>query len=244
MAALRPVWASLTTSFTPSRPRAFSEPQEVRPERLGFRGSDPQADDLPAALGIGGNGDYGRDRYDPPALALLEVGGVEPDVGPVAGQGSVQELANPFVDILAQLRDGALGDAAQPHSLHQIVDLAGRDAADPSLLNYGDERLLRGLAGLKEARKVAALTQLRHPQVQRAEARVERAVAVAISPGRAPVSPFVPPGTDQAVDIGLHHQLKDSLSNAAQKISLIVLGQKLGQVHVGFGHRGLRVVRG
>ena len=50
--------------------------------------------------------------------------------------------------------------------------------------------------------------------------------------------------TPEAVDIGLHDQLKHGLGDAAQKVALIVLGQKLGQVHVGFGHRGLRKVRG
>jgi hypothetical protein len=52
------------------------------------------------------------------------------------------------------------------------------------------------------------------------------------------------PGADQAVDIGLHDQLKDGLGNASKQITLIVLCQKLGQVHVGLGHRGLRKVRG
>ena len=54
----------------------------------------------------------------------------------------------------------------------------------------------------------------------------------------------MPAGADQAVNIALHDQLKDGLGNAAQEVALIVLGQKLGQVHVGFGHRGLRKVRG
>jgi len=52
------------------------------------------------------------------------------------------------------------------------------------------------------------------------------------------------PGTDQAVDICLHDQLQDSLGDAAQQITLIVLGQKFGQVHVRLGHRGLRKVTG
>ena len=39
-------------------------------------------------------------------------------------------------------------------------------------------------------------------------------------------------------------QLQHGLGNAAQKVALIVLGQKLGQVHVRLGHRGLRMVRG
>ena len=65
-----------------------------------------------------------------------------------------------------------------------------------------------------------------------------------VAPGRALAAAFVPAGADQAFDIGLHDQLKDGRGDAAQEISLIVLCQKLGQVHVGLGHRGLRVVRG
>jgi len=89
---------------------------------------------LPAALGVGGDGDHGGDRHDAAALAHLQVGGVEPQIGPVAGQRAVQELADPFIYVLAELRHRALGDAAQPHRLHQIVDAAGRDTADPGLL--------------------------------------------------------------------------------------------------------------
>ena len=43
-------------------------------------------------------------------------------------------------------------------------------------------------------------------------------------------------GADQALDIGLHDQLKNSLGDGAQKITAILLCQKLGKVHVGFGH--------
>ncbi len=41
-------------------PAGFQRAQEVGPEGLGFRGPDAQTDDLAAALGVGGNGDYGR----------------------------------------------------------------------------------------------------------------------------------------------------------------------------------------
>jgi hypothetical protein len=54
----------------------------------------------------------------------------------------------------------------------------------------------------------------------------------------------MPAGTDQAFHIGLHDQLQDGLGDGAQEVALIVLGQKLGQVHVRLGHRGLRKVRG
>jgi hypothetical protein len=77
--------------------------QELGPEGLRFGRAYAQTDDLAAPFGVRGHGDYGRDRHDPPALAHLQIGGVQPDIGPVAGQRSVQELADPFIDILAQL---------------------------------------------------------------------------------------------------------------------------------------------
>ena len=109
--------------------------QEVRPESFCFRRADTKANDFPAALGIGGHGDYGRNRDDPPALALLEIGGIEPDIGPLPRERAVQELADPLVNILAQLGHRALGDAAQSHGLHKIINASGRDAAaaDPGL---------------------------------------------------------------------------------------------------------------
>ena len=62
--------------------------------------------------------------------------------------------------------------------------------------------------------------------------------------GGATVRQLVAAGADQAFDIGLHDQLQNGLGDDAQEVALIVLGQKLGQVHVGLGHRGLRKVRG
>jgi len=94
-------------------------------------------------------------------------------------------------------------------------------------LDDGDKRLLRGLTGFEEAGKVAALPQLRHTQVQRAQTGVEGAIPIPVAPGRAVAVAFMASGTDQAVNIGLHDQLKDSLSDAAQQVALIVLLQKL-----------------
>lgn len=179
--------------------------EEVHPEGFRFGGADAQSNDFPAALGVRRHGDYGRDGYDPAALALLEVSGVEPEIGPLAGQGAVEELADPLVDVLAQLRDGALRDPAQSHGLHQVIDAAGGHAADPRLLNDGHQRLFRGLSGFEKAGEVAALPQLRHLQVQRAQSGVERALAIAVAPGRALLGPLVPAGADHALDIGLHH---------------------------------------
>ena len=117
-------------------------------------------------------------------------------------------------------------------------------AADPGLLDHGHQRLFRSLARLEEAREATALPQLRHPQVQRAQTGIESALSIPVPPGGPLAAAFMPTGADDAFHIGLHDQLQHRLGDAAQKVALIVLGQKLGQVHVRLGHRGLRMVRG
>ena len=57
-----------------------------------------KADDLPLALGVGGHGDYRRDRDDPAALALLEVGRIQPEIGPVPDERAVEEGAAAVVE--------------------------------------------------------------------------------------------------------------------------------------------------
>ena len=73
-----------------------------------------ETDDFALAFGVGGHGDYGRHRDDPAALALLEVSRVQPEIGPFAGERSVEEGTDAVVDLLAQLANGALADPGQP----------------------------------------------------------------------------------------------------------------------------------
>src|SRR5512134_4094522 len=70
--------------------------------------------------------------------------------------------------VLAQLADRGLGDAGHAHRLHQVVDPAGRDAADPGFLDDRYQRLLHRPARLQKAGKVRSLAQLRDAQVERA----------------------------------------------------------------------------
>ena len=63
----------------PTKAPGTQGPQELGPEGLGFGRADAQADDLPAALDVRGNGDYRRDWHDAAALAHLEVSGVQPE---------------------------------------------------------------------------------------------------------------------------------------------------------------------
>ena len=125
------------------------------PERLGFGRADVQAHDLAPALGVHGHSDYGRHAHDPPALALLEVGRVQPEIRPLARERAVEEGVHALVDVAAQLADRALADARQPHRLHEVIDLACGHAADPGFLDHRDERTLGGLPRLQEGRDLS-----------------------------------------------------------------------------------------
>ena len=106
-----------------------------------------------------------------------------------------------------------------------------------------DKRQL-SFARLQEAGEIAALPQLWHLQVQCAQTGIERALSIPVSPGRALICPLMLAGADRAFNVGLHDQLQYGLGDGAKKIAAVLLCQKLGKVHVGFGHRGLRMVRG
>ena len=54
-----------------------------------------QLDDLALAVGVHRHSDYRRHRDDPAALALLEVGRVQPQIRPLAEQRTVKERMNP-----------------------------------------------------------------------------------------------------------------------------------------------------
>ena len=196
-----------------------------------------QADDLPLAVGVHRDSNYRRDRHHPAALALLQVCRIEPQIRPFAGQRTIQERVHPLVDVLAELRDLAFADPRQPHGLHQIVDPPGRDAADPRLLDHRDKRLLGRLPGLAERREVGALPEFGETQLQRAEAGIQGAIAVAVPPGRALGAALVATGADHTVNIGLHQDLQHRLRYGSQKIAFADLLEQVGQWHSLVCHR-------
>ncbi len=212
--------------------------EEARPEGLGLGRADLEADDLAPAVGIDRHGDYRGHRDDPPAFALLEIGGVKPEIGPRALERAVEEGQDPLVDVLAELRDLALGDPRQTHGLHEVVDAPGRDATDPGLLDHRDQSFLGHLAGLEERREVAALAELGDAQLERAQARVEAAVAVAVAVVQPVGRALVARRADHAFDVGLHQDLQHGLGHGAQKVALTGLLHELGQCHPLLGHRG------
>ena len=83
--------------------------EKARPEGLGFRGADAKTDDLASSFGCDRHGDDCRDRDDAAAIADLEIGGVEPQIWPLAVDRPVEESVDPLVDVFAQLRSRPSG---------------------------------------------------------------------------------------------------------------------------------------
>ncbi len=98
--------------------------QEVGPEGFGLAGADCDAEYFAAPVAVHAHRDDHRHRYDTAVLAYLHVGGVEPHIGPVALDRSMQKGLHAFIDLGTQPRDLAFGDAGAAHGLHQVIDAA------------------------------------------------------------------------------------------------------------------------
>jgi hypothetical protein len=172
-----------------------------------------------------------------PAWRTFHIGGVNPQIRPVAFDRPRQEGRDPLVDLLAQARDLAFGDAAHPHGLDQIVDRAGRDALHIGFLDDGGERLLGHPAGLQEARKVGALAELRDAQLDGPGPGLPVALAIAIAlgqPERALLAVTRPGGGPH---FQFHQPLGGKADHLAQQIGVGRLFHKGAKVHHGVGHR-------
>jgi hypothetical protein len=169
--------------------------------------ADGHAEDLAPPVGVDADGDNDRDRDDVVVAPRLDVGGIQPNIGPLALDRAAQEGVHPLVDLAAQARDLALGDAFHPHGPHQVVDRAGRDALDVGFLDHGGQRLLGQAARFEEAREVAAAPELRDAQLDRARAGLPIAVAVAVALVAPLGAALAVSGAAQGFGLQLHHAL-------------------------------------
>ena len=101
----------------PAQSAAGQLAQELRPDRFGLGCADLQAQNLAPPVGVDPDGDDDGDRHDPPAAPDLEVGGVDPEVGPVAFERAVEEGLHLAVDLLAEPRHLALQMPDMPMAL-------------------------------------------------------------------------------------------------------------------------------
>jgi len=172
-----------------------------------------------------------------PFWRTLHIGGVDPQIRPVALDRTGEEGLHLVVDLAAQLTDLALGDPGHAHGLHQIVHRAGRDALHIGFLHHGGERLLGHAARLQEAREVGAIAQLWDAQFDRAGAGLPNPVAVAVALGQAlrVLLPIGRPGL--AFNFQLHQPLGGKADHLAQQIGVRGLLYERAQVHHVVGHR-------
>ncbi len=203
--------------------------QEFVPEDLRLAGLDGDAQNFAAAVQVDSDSHYGRDADDPARATHLDVGGVEPQVGPFAFQRTGQERINPFVDLAAQAADLALRHPGHAHRLDQVVHRARRQALDIGLLNDRRHRLFRRPARLKELGKIAALAQLRDLHVDRPGARLPGSGAVSVAPVHPFDAAFVRPGAAEPIDIQRHETVGDEPEHLGKQVGVRCLRQKRAQ---------------
>lgn len=93
------------TSFTPRSPRRArlrrNSTQELDPERFGLAVAGGHAEHLAPAIGVDADSDDHGDGDDLVIAAHFDVGGIEPDVGPVAFDGPVEKGVHASINLAA-----------------------------------------------------------------------------------------------------------------------------------------------
>src|SRR6185437_9916690 len=95
--------------------------QELCPERLGLTVANGHAKHFAPAIGVDRDSDDHRYRYYMMVTPRFDVGGIQPEIRPVALDRPVQEGLHPLVDLDAEPRDLAFADPVHPHSLDQLI---------------------------------------------------------------------------------------------------------------------------
>jgi hypothetical protein len=133
--------------------------RQLDPEGLGLGGADVHAQHLAPPAAVDADGDDHRRRDDAAVVARLHIGGLDPQIRPVALHRTVEKSLHFAVDLLAQTADLALRYPRPAHRLDQIVDRAGRGAVDIGFLDDG----FRGGAALRQDRAGGASSSSRLP---------------------------------------------------------------------------------
>src|SRR3954467_4588798 len=113
--------------------------------------------------------------------AGFDVGGIEPQIRPIALDRPVQESLHPLVDLATEPRDLRLADPFHAHGLDQLIHRAGRNALDVGFLDHCGQCLLPHPAWFEEAREVTAAAQLGDAEFNAPGPGLPVAVAVAVA---------------------------------------------------------------
>src|SRR4051794_16100664 len=177
----------------------------------------------------------------PAAVADLLDLGVDEQIRIAALQRPLTERLHLLVEQPGDPADLGLRDP-QPERLHELIDPLRRDAADIGLLDDRDERLLAALAGLQEAREVAALADLRDLQLDLTRARVPPPAPIPIAM-RHPIlrAALTALSADQLGHLGLHQLLRHHPDRLADHVTVLLTQHPaddlLDRHPLGTGHR-------
>ena len=127
----------------------------------------------------------GDERHRPrrARLAARHVGGVEPQVGPLArGEVRAPHLGDLAVEPLAQPRHAGAAHRLEAEVGRHGLDLPRRDAGGPHVADGRRERRVRPRPARHDVlREVRPLAELGYPERHAADAGVERALPVAVA---------------------------------------------------------------
>ena len=162
---LQPLVSIGDDQFHPAETPSGQRPQEGQPEGAVLAGAHVHAQDLTLPFGIDPRRHHHADVDDATALPNLLGQAVQPHVGIRATvQGPTQETLHHFVQLLADARHLAAGDAVAAQSLDQIIHPPSGDALHIGLLDDGQQGFLAAPSRFQQAGEVAAFPQLGNVQ--------------------------------------------------------------------------------
>ena len=186
--------------------------QEGEPPGVGLRVDRVQAEQAPVAVGAGPYGRDQRARRHVAAVAALDVGGVDPDVGEGdVGEVPFLQVGHDIVQRLAYPRHLGGAHAVDAERRRHPLHLPRRDPVRHHLGHRGDHRPVDPrVAREKILREVAAAPELGNAQVYGADAGDKPALAVAVAPVAVGAG-ILCLGVHDLVDEGLGHRAEQLL---------------------------------
>src|SRR3954451_4395298 len=231
-------WVGMT-SRTPPRPRFFRSVRKARQNTSSSLSptSRPHHDrDLTAAVG----GDPGRNHdghrhHLGGGVADMQVGRIQVDI---RKRGVVQpplaEGGDDLIEAGADPRHLRLRDArVDAQRGDQVVDAAGRHAADVGLHHHRIQRLVDAAAGFEDDREERPLPQLRDPQLDIAGLGGQQPVTCAVAFSGPGVGALILPGADPLGRLGFDQLLHDHPDRLADQIDTLAGAERLEQLRHG-----------
>ena len=144
------------------------------------------------------------------------------------------------VELLADARDLAIGDALAAKRLHEVLDTTGGDVLHVGVLHDGEQDPLAATAGFEQGGEGAALPHLRDLQLQGAHAGVARPGPVTVAVGDPLRVALARAGPGLGGYLGHHRCLHQHPRPLAQEVEVCVrriLAQQIQHVHPVLVHR-------